>query len=210
VASFGIGQAVRRVADRRFLMGRGRFIEDISLPHQCYGVVVQSPHAHARIRNVDVSEASRAPGLVCVLTGADAVAETVAQAQDAADLVKVEYEPLEAVVSPTEAARDTAPRVWNECPTGNLAWGLMFGSQEAADAAFAGAEHVVSLRLANTRLSANALEPRGALGEYDPASEQYTLYSSVQNPHGIRSEMAHVLGISQTRARVWNTLAGRA
>src|SRR5947209_18282386 len=56
-------------------MGRGRFIEDISLPRQCYGVVVQSPHAHARIRSVDISEATRAAGVVCVLTGADAVAD---------------------------------------------------------------------------------------------------------------------------------------
>src|SRR5436189_2618 len=123
-------------------MGRGRFIEDISLPRQCYGVVVQSPHAHARIRSVDISEATRAAG----------------------------------------AAAEGAARVWDDCPTGNVAWGLMFGSQEATDAVFARADHVVGLRLVNNRLSANALEPRGAVGDYDPASEQYTLYSSVQNP----------------------------
>src|SRR5205085_12609498 len=75
------------------------------------------------------------------------VAETAAQAQDAAELVKVEYEPLAAVVSPADAAAEGAARVWDDCPTGNVAWGLMFGSQDATDAAFARADHAVGLRL---------------------------------------------------------------
>ena len=75
MAKFGIGQAVRRVEDQRFLQGLGRYVEDISLPGQCYGVTVLSPHAHARIKRVDVSKAKAAPGVLCVLTGADALAE---------------------------------------------------------------------------------------------------------------------------------------
>jgi len=75
MAKFGIGQAVRRVEDQRFLQGLGRYVEDISLPGQCYGVTVLSPHAHARIKRVDVSKAKAAPGVLCVLTGADAVAD---------------------------------------------------------------------------------------------------------------------------------------
>ena len=75
MAKFGIGQAVRRVEDQRFLLGQGRYVDDISLPGQCYGVTVLSPHAHARIKRVDVAKAKAAPGVLCVLTGADAMAE---------------------------------------------------------------------------------------------------------------------------------------
>jgi carbon-monoxide dehydrogenase large subunit len=72
---FGIGQPVRRVEDHRFLSGSGRYVDDIALPRQCYGVVVPSPHAHARIKSVDTSAAKSAPGVICVLTGADAQAD---------------------------------------------------------------------------------------------------------------------------------------
>ena len=75
MAKFGIGQAVRRVEDQRFLLGQGRYVDDISLPGQCYGVTVLSPHAHARIKRIDVAKAKAAPGVLCVLTGADAMAE---------------------------------------------------------------------------------------------------------------------------------------
>ena len=62
MAKFGIGQAVRRVEDQRFLTGQGRYIDDISLPGQAYGVPVLSPHAHARIKRIDVTKAKAAPG----------------------------------------------------------------------------------------------------------------------------------------------------
>src|ERR671937_2188988 len=75
MAKFGIGQAVRRVEDRRFLLGQGRYVDDLRLPGQCYAVTVLSPHAHARIKRIDVAKAKAAPGVLCVLTGADAAAE---------------------------------------------------------------------------------------------------------------------------------------
>src|SRR5215467_13006226 len=75
MAKFGIGQAVRRVEDQRFLLGRGRYVDDIRLPAECHGVTVLSSHAHALIRRVDVSKAIAAPGVLCVLTGADAAAD---------------------------------------------------------------------------------------------------------------------------------------
>jgi carbon-monoxide dehydrogenase large subunit len=74
---FGIGQPVRRVEDHRFISGAGRFVDDIDLPRQCYGVVVLSPHAHARIKSIDVTQAQAAPGVLCVLTGADAEADGI-------------------------------------------------------------------------------------------------------------------------------------
>src|SRR5262249_27028709 len=75
MAKFGIGQAVRRVEDQRFLQGLGRYVDDIALPGMCHGVTVLSPHAHARIKRVDTAKATAAPGVLAVLTGADAVAD---------------------------------------------------------------------------------------------------------------------------------------
>lgn len=245
---FGIGQPVRRVEDQRFTTGRGRYVEDIMLPRQAYGAVVMSPHAHARIRRVDVSKAKAAEGVVCVLIGADAVAEklggfpphfmpedmggpkgyrtlrpvlvsdrarcvgervafvvaeTAAQARDAAELLQVEYEPLPAVVNVEDAVKEGASRVWDDCPTGNVSVGLMFGNKAATDAAFAKAKHAVSLRLENNRLSANSMEPRGAIGDYNPADDSYTLYTSTQNPHGARSDLAHgVFHLPESKFRV--------
>src|SRR5271168_4048706 len=71
VKKFGIGQPVSRLEDPRFITGRGRFVDDISLPQQLYGVVVMSPHAHARIKGIDTTKAKAAEGVVSVLTGAD-------------------------------------------------------------------------------------------------------------------------------------------
>jgi carbon-monoxide dehydrogenase large subunit len=77
MAKFGVGQAVRRVEDQRFLQGLGRYVDDITLPGLCHGVTVLSPHAHARIKRIDVSKAKAAPGVLLVLTGADAAADKV-------------------------------------------------------------------------------------------------------------------------------------
>jgi carbon-monoxide dehydrogenase large subunit len=75
VTKFGIGQPVSRLEDPRFITGRGRYVDDINLPQQCYGVVVMSPHAHARIKSIDVSRAKAAEGVIAVLTGADVQAD---------------------------------------------------------------------------------------------------------------------------------------
>jgi carbon-monoxide dehydrogenase large subunit len=77
MAKFGIGQAVRRVEDQRFLIGQGRYVDDMVLPAMGHGVNVLSPHAHARIKRIDVSKARAAPGVLLVLTGEDAKADKV-------------------------------------------------------------------------------------------------------------------------------------
>ena len=247
MAKFGIGQAVRRVEDQRFLQGHGRYVDDISLPGLCHGVTVLSPHAHARIKRIDVSKAKAAPGVLVVLTGADAVAEhlgsftahlmpedfgapkghrtfqpvlnaekvrfvgdrvafvvaeTATQARDAAELIEVDYEPLTAVVTLEDAAKDGASKVWDDNAMGNVGFRLMFGNKDATDAAFAKAKHVVKLRVENNRLSPVAMEPRVAIGDYNAADDFYTLYSSSQNPHGARMEMSHVFHVQENRIRV--------
>ena len=75
MAKFGIGQAVRRVEDQRFITGAGRYVDDIVLPGMAHGVTLLSPHAHARIKKIDVSKAKAAPGVLLVLTGANAAAD---------------------------------------------------------------------------------------------------------------------------------------
>ena len=77
MTKFGIGQAVRRVEDQRFATGAGQYVADFSLPRQCFGVAVLSPHAHAVIKHVDVAAAKAAPGVLVVLTGADAAPDKV-------------------------------------------------------------------------------------------------------------------------------------
>ncbi|MGZ5864155.1 MAG: xanthine dehydrogenase family protein molybdopterin-binding subunit [Xanthobacteraceae bacterium] len=74
---FGIGQPVQRVEDHRFITGRGRFVDDITLPQQAYGVVVMSPHGHARIKKIDTSKALKAEGVLCVLTAKDLAADKI-------------------------------------------------------------------------------------------------------------------------------------
>src|SRR5262249_47991899 len=74
---FGIGQAVRRVEDQRFLLGQGRYVDDISLPGQCYGVTVLSPHAHARISRAAAAKPKPPPAGPSVLTAADPVPENL-------------------------------------------------------------------------------------------------------------------------------------
>ena len=68
---FGLGQAAPRVEDRRFLKGGGRYTDDINLANQAWSHILRSPHAHARIRSIDVEAARTAPGVLAVFTGAD-------------------------------------------------------------------------------------------------------------------------------------------
>src|SRR4029079_5377379 len=232
---------------QRFLTGQGRYVDDIVLPGMLHACNVLSPHAHAKIKKIDVSKAKAAPGVLLVLTGADVVkekiggltshlmpedfgapkghrtfqplivsdrvrhvgdrvafivAETLAQARDAAELVEVDYEPLKAVVNIEDAAKPDAVKVWDDNPQGNNAFRLMFGDQAATDAAFAKAKHVVKLRVENNRLSPVSMEPRVAIGDYSKVDDFYTLYAASQNPHGLRMELAHVFHVPENQIRV--------
>src|SRR5262249_25343412 len=101
-----------------------------------------------------------------------------------------------------DAAKEDAPRVWEDCPQGNVGYGLMFGDKAATDAAFAQAAHVVSVRLVNNRLSANPMGPRVGLGAYDAGRDHYTPHTSTQTPHGVRNELSHIFHLPETRFRV--------
>ncbi len=108
------------------------------------------------------------------------VAATATVAKNAAEAVITEFEELDAVVDLATAA--TAPQIYESVPN-NRAFDWALGDKEATDAAFAKAAHVTELDLTNNRLIPNAMEPRAALGTYDAAADEYTLYTTSQNPH---------------------------
>jgi carbon-monoxide dehydrogenase large subunit len=130
------------------------------------------------------------------------VAETAAQARDALELIEVEYEDLPSVTTLEDAVREDAPQLWEGAP-GNKCCHVAYGNEFETDAAFAKASHVTVLNIKNNRLTANSIEPRGAIGSYDVSDGSYLLYTSSQNPHGARQMLAaNVFHISETTLRV--------
>jgi aerobic carbon-monoxide dehydrogenase large subunit len=130
------------------------------------------------------------------------VAATEAQARDAAELVSVDYEVLPAYVQAEDAARSGAALV-HDGAANNISFTMGLGNEGAVSAAFARAHHVTRLSLRNNRLTAVTMEPRGCIGEYDPGTRRWTLYSSTQNVHGVRQILAHqILHVPESRIRV--------
>ena len=241
-----------RVEDDALIRGLGRFVEDAPQPNQAHGAFVRSPHAHARIRSIDVSSARAAPGVVAVLTHTEidtagvgscsvhppltgrggaklimpfrpalardtvmhvgqpvalVVAETVAQAQDAAELVAVDYEELPAVADARAALATDAPQLWPEAP-GNLAldWGGPVPDDGTnapeVERIFAGAAHVARVTVVNQRLVVNTMEPRGATARYDAANDHYTLRSCSQGAYPQREQLITVMGLPREKVRI--------
>lgn len=241
----GIGAAVRRKEDFRFLTGRGNYTDDINRPGQTHAYVLRSQVAHATLGKIDTAKAARAPGVVAIFTGADfaadgkgglpcgwlvknkdgsnmqepphpvlaqgkvrhvgdpiavVIAETREQAKDAAELIEVELKELPAVATLAQAAKAGAAKVHDG---GNVCYDWHIGDKAVCDAAFAKAHKVAKIDLVNNRLVPNAMEPRAAIGDFDRATGEYTLYTTSQNPHVIRLLMgAFVLQIPESRLRV--------
>ena len=130
------------------------------------------------------------------------VAETPAQAADAAEQVVVDYEPLPVVTTTVDATRAGARAVWDEAPD-NVAFVWEAGNRDAVARAFEGAAHVTKLDFVVTRVAAAPLEPRAAVGEYDRRTGRYTLYTGTQHPHGTRMLLAdQVFRVPQSHMRV--------
>src|SRR5689334_9376654 len=130
------------------------------------------------------------------------VAETYAQAADAAELIEVDYEPLPAATVTADATGPGAPRVWDDCAD-NICFVHLAGDKAATDAAFARADHVVRQRLVINRVTAVTMEPRGCIGDYDATSGHYRLYAQPQGVHTFRSELATmVLKVPESRVHV--------
>jgi carbon-monoxide dehydrogenase large subunit len=130
------------------------------------------------------------------------VAETYEQARNAAELVVVDYEPLAAVVDVRDAQAPGAP-VIHDIASNNQCYKWAIGDKATVDATFANAAHVTKLDLVNNRLAPNPMEPRAAIGHYNRAGDDYTLYVSNQNPHVERLLLtAFVMGLPEHKVRV--------
>jgi carbon-monoxide dehydrogenase large subunit len=130
------------------------------------------------------------------------IAETRSQARDAAEAIVVDYTTLPAVSSVTAAVAPDATPVHDAAP-GNLCYDWHIGDKAVLDAAFAKAHKVVKFETTNNRLVPNAMEPRAAVGDFDPTTGEHTLYTTSQNPHVIRLLMgAFVLQIPESKLRV--------
>ena len=129
------------------------------------------------------------------------VAETVAQALDAAEMISVDYEELPAVTSTAEAPKPGAPQVWDDCPD-NICFVELIGDKAAVDAAFERAAHVTRHRFVINRVTAATMEPRGAVGDYNAADGRYTIYTPIQRPHPTRADLAKVLKVPESKVRI--------
>jgi aerobic carbon-monoxide dehydrogenase large subunit len=236
----GLGVPVRRKEDFRFITGKGQYTDDINRPGQSYIHFVRSPHAHAKIKNIDARTAAGMPGVLAILTGAQfaadkignlicgwmihskdgspmkmaahpaiasdkacfvgdpvavVVAETLAQARDAAEKLTVEYEVLPAVADPAKAQAKSAPLIHDVAPNNTIyQWHL--GDAKAVEQAFKSAKHITKLDLVNNRLVPNAMEPRAAIGDYDAGTQSFTLWNTSQNPHVARLVIAAFVGMA--------------
>ena len=129
------------------------------------------------------------------------VAETLAQARDAAESIEVDYDALPAAVGCGDAAQPGAAPVWDDAPA-NTSFIHEMGDKAATDTAFAAAAHVVALDLVNNRIVQNAIEPRSAIGVFDPASGRFTLTTGTQMPNAMKTALAEVFGLDADRFRV--------
>ena len=231
-----IGAPIRRGEDVRFLTGKATFIDDVKMPGMLYAAVLRSPHAHARIRSVDVSEALKLTGVVGVLTFADLpagvkpiplrmyqldgldrflqyplargkvgyVGEPVALvvaadryvAEDGADLIGVEYEPLP-VVPDVEAALRGDVIIHEEQGT-NVAGGhdIKLGD---VDGAFTEAEYTRKEVLRTHRHTGNPMETRGLVASWDAGRNELTVWGMTKVAHFNRAVLSSLLEMPEHR-----------
>jgi aerobic carbon-monoxide dehydrogenase large subunit len=249
-----IGQPLPRNEDARLVTGRGQFTDDFSFPGQTYAAMVRSPHAHARIVQIDSSRARAMPGVLGVFTGADCladrlapiphdplpktkfdmklrgpggsevfigphillphdkvrhvgeavamvVAESQAEALDAAEAVTIEYEELPCVTHSEDAMKPGAPVIWDEVRD-NILVDTRFGNVSETDRVFASAVHAVSMDFHIDRVTGAPMEPRSAVAQYDSNHDRYTIHAGSGGAVRQKRELADVLGVDPEKIRV--------
>ena len=240
------GRPVLRREDSRFLKGKGVYVPDVRLPDTAEAVVKRSPHAHALIGHIDISEAAAAPGVVAVITADDltdtgvyrpyhksppafadllqplekghdvpllaagrvgrvgepvalVVAEDRYLAEDAARLIRVDYEPLEPVLDPEAGLRPEAPVIHDELGDNvQSRVGVVVGDP---DGAMSAADHTAGFRFTIRRQIGSPLGPRAVLARFDPV-EGLTVWSATQMQHLARKVIGGILGVAEDRIRV--------
>ena len=130
------------------------------------------------------------------------VAETLQEGKDAAELVEVDYAPLPPVTDTALTTESGSPQIWDKFPD-NISNVFETGDKTVVDAAFDRAAHVVSQRFVINRITTNAMETRGCVGDYDRFEERYILYSDTQTPHSARHTLAgDVFNIPDNQVRI--------
>src|ERR1700710_2792193 len=135
------------------------------------------------------------------------VAETLAQARDAAEAVELDIEPLPAVTNAEEATKPGAPQLYDHIPN-NVALDYHYGDSAKIDAAFATAAHVTKLDIVNTRVAVVSMEPRVALATYDKAGERFTIQVPTQGVAGNRATLAKTLNVPNEKVRILTANVG--
>ena len=224
----------------KFVMGRGRYLDDIALTGMLHVYFIRSPYAHAKIAGIDYARALELSGVSRVVTGeelatvcqpwraqltnlgdmnsapqaamptdvvrwqgepvAAVVASSRAVAEDAAELVEVDFEELPAVVDPEVALAPDAPLIHPQLGT-NAAWSINIDT-DGVDEAMSGADLIVERTFEVNRQTGVTLETRGAIADYDPARRRLTLYLSSQVPHIQRYIYARQLGLKEANVRI--------
>jgi CO/xanthine dehydrogenase Mo-binding subunit len=229
-----VGRAQRRIEDPALLTGRTTFIDDVELPRMLHCAILRSPFAHARVSAVDVREAEALPGVVAVVTGADAlrwshpaqaspegwgthciatdkvryVGEPVAAvaatsryvAEDAIELITVDYEPLDAVADPIAAMEPGGPLVIEERGS-NVMLDRLFTWGDV-DGAFAEADHVLTETFRWHRMGANPTETFGCICEWDPLDHRLTVRGSIQSPSMFGLGRAATFGLPSNKVNI--------
>lgn len=239
---FGMGASVRRVEDRAFIEGQGRYTDDVQPAGVLHGYVLRSPVAKATFAIGSLDAAQAAPGVRLILTGKDiahlgdlksgamprqpdgtiapprdipilcrdrvnyvgdavafVVADNRAQAQDAAELIEVDYDAEDAAADTATALNPATPLVWPELGS-NRAFSHHIGDKAKTDAAFARADRVTRIEFANNRLICNYMEVRAAIGEW--VDERFVLTTGSQGVHSMQKILAGVFGIDDKKLRV--------
>jgi carbon-monoxide dehydrogenase large subunit len=234
-----VGQPLLRREDYRFLTGQGRYLEDIVFPGALHAHFVRSPHAHARIRSIDIAAASKAPGVVRVVTGrelaewttglrmappiaglhpvemttlpidkvrfiGDPVVCIVARdrylAEDAAELVAIDYEPLAPVTS-MEGALAPGAALVDETLSSNLISHQSFAAGDPKRR-FAEAPVVVEAEFHQHRQTHAPIETRGCCAVWDEGRQHLTMHIANQVPHPYRTQLARRLRLSESQVTV--------
>ena len=240
------GQPLKRFEDPKLVSGQGSYVDDIKLPGLLHAAILRSPHAHARINRIDVSQAQQALGVAAVISVDDlegvisdlapramsgewqidefnppqqpalakdkvryvgqpvlvVVADEASQARDALDLIQVEYEPLEPVMHPRDAASAGSALIHEELGT-NVALRIHHDRQgKDLDAAFEKADRIVRQSYEVQRLAPVPMETRGLVAHYRPDEDFLTIWASTQGPHTVRRQMSRLLERPESSIRV--------
>jgi aerobic carbon-monoxide dehydrogenase large subunit len=237
IEKHAIGVAMKRKEDPRFIRGRGRYLDDIVLPHMLYLALVHSPYPHARIKSIDKSKALALPGVKAVITGEDldaaklewlptfhgydkqmvlAFGKTLYQYQevagvvatsreiavDGAELVEVEYEPLDPVVNPYQAREDKIVlRDDRESKTNHI-YHWEVGDKSKTDGALDSSAVRIKERILSPRCHPAPLEPCGIVADMNTATGRLTVYMTSQAPHVHRTAFSLVTGIPEDKIHV--------